>query len=85
MARHPKPHLVLCNGKWQACYGNQAKGSKYRMQMVIAEGETPLIAHCNYLEKLEPQAQFLASPVLSVRKGRVNRIVTAWRRLMGNI
>lgn len=87
MVKHPKPHFVKHQGKWQACYGNQAKGSKYRMQMVIAEDVNAFVAHCKYLEALEPQAQAAAraSRVLSVRKGRIDRIVTAWRRLMGNI
>lgn len=85
MAKYPKPHFVKHQGKWLACYGNQPFSASERILEVIAEGETLLIAHCRYLEKLEPQAQFLASQALSVRKGRVDRIVTAWRRLMGRI
>lgn len=83
MAKHPKPHFVKHQGKWLACYGNRSLSDSTRVLGVIAEGETLLIAHCNYLEKLEPQAQFLASRVLSVRKGRIDRIIAAWRRLRG--
>ncbi len=60
MANHPRPHLIKHNGIWHACYGNKCKGSKFRIQTVIAEGETPFIAHCKYLEALEPQRDTLA-------------------------
>lgn len=53
MVKHPKPHFVKHQGKWQACYGNLCKGSKHRMQMVIAEDVNAFVAHCKYLEVLE--------------------------------
>ena len=83
MAKHPKPHFVKHNGKWQACYGNQSKGSKFRMQMVIAEGVSPFDAHCRYLEALDPQAQALARAVRAGRGGKPNLsfLMTVWRRL----
>ena len=82
MVKHPKPHFVKHQGKWQACYGNQAKGSKYRMQMVIAEDVNAFVAHCKYLEALEPQAQAAAR---AARGGKFNMsiIAAAWRLVRG--
>lgn len=76
MAKHPKPHFVKHNGKWQACYGNQSKGSKFRMQMVIAEGRTLRLALFAYWEALQPKPE-VRSPFLP------KFIITAWRRLRG--
>lgn len=59
--KHPKPHFIKHQGKWQACYGNQSKGSKFRMQMVIAEDVNAFVAHCKYLEALDPQERTAAA------------------------
>lgn len=87
MAKHPKPHFVRCNGKWQACYGNQAKGSKFRMQMVIAEDVNAFVAHCKYLETLEPQAQALARAARAGRGGKsiLSGLRIAYLRLRGKV
>ena len=86
MAKHPKPHFVRCNGKWQACYGNRSKGSKFRFQMVIAEDENALAAHRKYLEalRLEEARQ------QAVRAGRGGKVILsglriAYLRLRGNM
>jgi hypothetical protein len=52
MAKHPKPHFVKGKGKWLACYGNNSKGSKFRAQIVVAEGETISAANSLYFEIL---------------------------------
>ena len=83
--KHQKPHFVRFNGKWQACYGNKSKGSKFRMQLVIAEDVNAFVAHCKYLEALDPQAQALARAARIGRGGKstLNRLSIAWRRLRG--
>lgn len=80
--KHPKPHFVKHGGKWLACYGNQAKGCTFRMQTVIAEDVNAFVAHCKYLEVLDPQAKTMAR---AVRGGKFNMsiIAAAWRLLRG--
>lgn len=52
MPKHPKPHFVKGKGKRLACYGNNSKGSKFRAQIVVAEGETISAANSLYFEIL---------------------------------
>lgn len=84
MVNHPKPHFVKCEGKWQACYGNQCKGSKFRVQMVIAEDENIFTAHCKYLERLDPQSNVKAR-LAAERGGKSNmsRIAAILRHIRG--
>lgn len=84
MANYPKPHFVKFKGKWQACYGNQCKGSKFRVQMVIAEDVNIFIAHCKYLEELDPQSN-IKSRLATERGGTSNmsRIAAILRHIRG--
>lgn len=80
-SKHPKPHFVKCNGKWQACYGNQSKGSKFRMQMVIAEDVNAFVAHCKYLETLDPQARTAAALQEAAVTGRSGKTILSGLRI----
>ena len=80
--KHPKPHFIKHQGKWQACYGNQSKGSKFRMQMVIAEDVNAFVAHCKYLEALDPQARTAAAVQDGiVRAGRGGKSILSGLRI----
>lgn len=82
--KHPKPHFVRCNGKWQVCYGNRSKGSKFRFQMVMAEDENALAAYIKYLDALM-KVEALQEAVGAGRSGKtiLSGLRIAYLRLRG--